>query len=240
MAVAYDATSESHTGTTGSVSQASFTWNHTPVGTPRGVLIYVINSGPTSADNVTSVTYGGTAVPAVTGGAAVDTATEPGRAAAYFLGSGIPTGVQAVVVNRTNNTDVLYAVMATVTAAADTEVTGIVLQQENQTPVEANVTDGSPGTNSVRFGGAHNGGSANPVAGANSTNINGIQFAARGAGMVRETVAGQGSRPVGFSTGAADDWAAVLLAVREAVAATPLVIRRRIITGQSLRRAALR
>jgi len=36
-AVANNAASESHTGTTSSTSQASFTWTHTPVGTPRGV-----------------------------------------------------------------------------------------------------------------------------------------------------------------------------------------------------------
>ena len=39
MAVAHDASVESHTGTTGSTSAASYNWTHTPVGTPRGILI---------------------------------------------------------------------------------------------------------------------------------------------------------------------------------------------------------
>src|SRR5690349_10234852 len=127
MAVAFDASSEAHTGTTGSASEASFTWNHTPVGTPRHVLVFVWTNADES--DITSVTNGGTALTAVSGGEAADTTGEPGRCSAYELGSSIPTGVQAVVVNRTNNATVMSAVAITSTASTDCKVhtAGIVL-----------------------------------------------------------------------------------------------------------------
>lgn len=214
MAVAYDAVSESHTGSSGSISQASFTWNHVPSGTPRGILVYTFNSS-VQTDRVTAVTYGGVPMIAVTGGLAADTAGEAANCKAYFLGEAIPTGTQAVVVTRTNNTNELYAVAISVTANSDTEVTGTTLQQENQAPAQASIDDGSVSVNSVRFAGAFYGGAGLPGAGANSTAIADIAFGARSIQVVRETTAGSGSRLVGFTNATADDWACVLLAVRE-------------------------
>src|ERR1041385_7609706 len=99
MAVAYSAHAWAHTqGGPWSTSQASFTWNHTPSGTPRGILIFTYSDDSTNL--VTSCTYGGVNVPAVSGGVASDTAGEKSTVAAWFLGSGVPTGTQAVVVNR--------------------------------------------------------------------------------------------------------------------------------------------
>ena len=218
MAVAYDAGSESYTGaTTGSVSEASFTWDHTPVGTARGVLVFVITM-LSDVQHVTSVTADGSAVPAVSGGAAVDSATEPGRCDVFFLGSSVPAGTLTMVVNRTNDAIEMWACCITVTAAADTEVytTGIVLLEGDGTLAEQNVDDGSPGTNSVRFAGIHSGLAGVPAAGANSTVVHGFDTGSNVAQVVRETTAGQGSRPVGFSDGTTDDRAAVHLAVREA------------------------
>lgn len=217
-AVAFDASSESHTGATGSASEASFTWNNTPIGTLKGMLIYTC--GASAATNVvTSVTYGGTNVPAVTGGATADTAGEPGNLKAWFLGSVIPTGVQAVVVNRTNNADIYYASAIGVTADSDTAVheAGIVLLQENQNFGEQNVTDGSPGSNSVRFAGAYTGQDTmtNFNVGANTTEDHWIDLGLNGCKMARETVAGQGSRPVGFSNASNEDLALVHLAIKE-------------------------
>ena len=213
-AVANDAASESHTGTAGNASSASFTWTHTPVGTPRGALVFVYTISATKT--VTSVTYGGVAMTEVPGGAAVDTAGEPGRVDTFFLGASIPTGAQSVVVNRTNNTVVMYATVATQTAAANTEVTGIILLQADQVLAEQSVTDGSPGSNSVRYAGAYSGLPAPPTVGANSTLLHNIDLGAFGASTVRETTAGQGARLVGFAA-ATDDVAAVHLAVRERV-----------------------
>ena len=163
MAVAFDVASESHTGTTGSVSEASFSWLHTPVGTPAGVCIPTFTN--VGADDVTSVTYGGVNVPPVPGAFATDAAGESGVCTIWYLGENVPAGAQTVVVNRANNTDVVYAVCFTVTAAAATKIpsASIVLLQNDQALVEQNVDDGSPGSNSQRFAACNWGG--NPIPG---------------------------------------------------------------------------
>jgi hypothetical protein len=185
MAVAFDAGSVSHAGVSASQSEASFSWTHTPAGTPAGVVVFVIANHPTNGA-VSGVTYGGEALAAVPGGSAADTLGELGRVQAWFLGSGVPTGAQTVQVTRGNDVD-----------------------------------DGSPGTNSLRFAGAHSGETLGAETGANSTQIG--TFASAGGitvhwGVVRETTAGQGARPVGFADTLTDDTAAVFLAVIEVAA----------------------
>lgn len=221
MAVAHDASTESHTGTTGSTSEASFSFTHTPAGTPRGVLVFTFNTGgASSAEDVTGVTYGGVSLTAVTGGTAADTATEPGRCTAWFLGRNIPTGAQSVVVTRTNNADTVYAVAVTVTAGNDTWYAGVSLLQENQSVAEVSISDTSNGVNSVRYVGLYYGGNA-PNAGANSTALQSIVISAsRSSQVARETTAGQGARSVGFSAGTIDDVAQVALAIFEAITRT--------------------
>lgn len=213
MAVAHSASSESHTGTTGSANQASFSWTHTQTGTPQGVLVFVHVTN-SATDTVTSVSYGTVSLTRVPGGAALDAAGEPIRTDLFFAGAGLPTGNQTVTVNRTNNANIMYATVATVTAATNTNVTGIVLLQGDGTLTEQNVDDGSPGSNSVRYAGASSGLNAPPTAGANSTLLQSIDVGNQSCALVRETTAGQGSRPVGLS-GATDDRAAVHVAVRE-------------------------
>lgn len=213
MAVAHDAASESHTGTTGSTSEGSFTWSHNPVGVPKGVLVFVWTNA--NADYITSVTYDGTALTQIS--EAADTAGEPGRCTAFFLGTSVPTTDPAnIVVTRTNNATVMYGVGITVTAASDTETTGVTLVQENATPAEVSVDDGSvTGANSVRYAAMHYGGNSVPGAGASSTVVHGIDLGATQTfNVVQETTAGTGSRSIGFSA-AADDVAAIHLAIRE-------------------------
>jgi hypothetical protein len=215
MAVAHSAASESHTGTTGSANQTSFSWTHTQTGTPQGVLVFVYTFASTTA-LVTSVTYGGVSLTAVSGGTATDTAGEPGRTDTYFLGSGLGSGNQTITVNRTNNATVMYATAATVTALYNTEVntTNIVLLQNDGTMAEQSISDGWPGSFSLRYAGAYSGLQAPPTAGASSTTLNSIDIGNYGAAMVRENTAGQGPRNIGFST-ANDDRAAVHLAISE-------------------------
>lgn len=238
MAVAFDASSESHTGTTGSVSQASFNWTHTPVGTPRGVLVFTFSTF-SSNDNATAVSYGASSMTAVSGGRAVSTGgTYIGDVKAWFLGASVPTGAQTVTITRTNNTDEMYAVAMTVTAAADTSVhtAGISLLQgsgSNPLVAEELVTDGqSSGTNnSVRFAGINC--SADSVStvvttipntgilypGANSTHLQSLDNTNFAWMAVRETTAGIGSRSVGFdwseASKATESFAAVHLAIKE-------------------------
>ena len=240
MAVAFDFGQESYTGaTTGSVSEASFTWSHDPVGTPRGILIFVITM-LSATQHVTSVTYDGVAVPAVSGGAAVDSTTEPGRCDAFFLGTSVPaTDPATIVVNRTNDAIEMYAVSITVTAAANTEVytAGIVLLQDDGTLAEQSVDDGSPGSNSVRFAGCHSGLAGVPAAGANSTVVHGFDTGSNVAQVVRETTAGHGARSVGFSDATSDDRAAVHLAVRE-IPAAAAPYPKSLVSRQAVKRAA--
>lgn len=223
MAVAHDFASESHTGSVGSISEAQFSWSHNPVGTPRGVLVFVVNL-VSDGDNVSSVTYDGAAVPFVENSIATDISGEAGLCAAYFLGSGVPTTDPAtVVVNRANTANELWAVAITVTAAADTATTGIVKLEGDGTLAEQNVDDGSPGTNSMRYAAGFSGLASFPPTGASSTALHDFDTGQQTAAAVRETTAGQGSRPVGFSSGTTDDRAFVHLAIKEAAAAASLL-----------------
>ncbi len=218
MAVAFDAATESDAASTGSASVASFSWSHG--GAASGVVgVLVFTFVNANADDATSVTYGGATVPVVTGGRAVDTVGEPGDCKAWFLGTGVLQGTRTVVVNRTNNADVMYAVAITVTGTRNTEAVGIVLLQNDQALSEQSVNDGSPGTSSMRFAGVNSGLGTHPAAGASSTELHFFPASAglRSITVVRETTAGQGARSVGFS-GASDDVAAVHLAVRELIA----------------------
>lgn len=216
MGVALDVASESHTGsTTASNLQASFSWLHTPVGTPRGVTVFVISVS--SLGDITSVTYGGVALSQVA--FAADTNTEQAETWAFHLGSSIPTGPQTIVVNTNSLGSNVYAVAFTVTAAKDTEiyVPGIVLLQEDGTLAEQNVDDGSTGVNSLRLAGGFTGINTAVSAGSHSTAGPDFDFGIDVAQTVSETTPGQGSRPVGFSSGTSDDRAFIHLAVREVV-----------------------
>lgn len=130
-----------------------------------------------------------------------------------------------MVVNRTTNSNSIYAVAITVTSDTDSAVhePGIVLVTADGSSLSVqSVTDGSPGTNSLRFA-AFNGGfsdwntdpdnfpSQNVLPGSGSIWINNtstygtsgvigiIDYGARGCGVVRESAAGQGARNVGFA-----------------------------------------
>lgn len=119
MTVALDASSS--TGATGQTADAS--WTHTPVGTPKGVIVLVsqVNGGGSNPpDQVVGITYGGVALTRLTT-TAVQKTGDGVRGYAYFLGSSIPTGAQTVAVDV--NSSGAYAAFAwTVTADTDTEI----------------------------------------------------------------------------------------------------------------------
>jgi hypothetical protein len=214
MSVGYAFGAESHTGITGSTNEASFTWNLDTTGA-RAAVVHVVTVAAAPLD--TGVTIGGQAMALVAGAEASDTATEPGTVRSYFLDN-IPQGAAvAVVVSRTNNATVMYAVAQSLTAAGETEPFGVITQEENGALAEVAVDDGSPGTNSMRVCACHSGLAGIPGAGANTSDNLGIDFGGNVAAAARETVAGQGSRSVGFSNGTSDDRAAVYFAVREKV-----------------------
>ena len=228
MAVGFDVASESHTGTTGNASAASFTWNHAGGGSARGALVFVFGVVTNALPPVTSVTYGSTTMTEIPY-SAIDTDTEPGSVKAFYLDN-VATGTQAVVVNRTNNTHIMYAVCYTVTAAGATEVYLAGVQTKAGSTATATgasstgtgtgtlallaVDDGSPGTNSLRFMGRYQGTSSVTAAGSGSLAGPSIDFGLYVIDTFYESAAGQGARNVGGAT-ITDDVAAIALAVRE-------------------------
>ena len=115
MAVAHDALSRSST----SFDNNDVSWTHTPVGTPRGVVVLIAQEGG-ATDEVSGVTYGGVAMTRVR--REVRATAEAGQVWIYFLGSGVPSGAQTVAVslNTTPSSNDWAAHCATVTAATTT------------------------------------------------------------------------------------------------------------------------
>jgi hypothetical protein len=116
MAIAHDAT------TLSAALTSSGTFDHTPVGTPRGIICVVTQPLQDTAQIVEGdITYGGVNVPLVV--SAVRSTGEVMRSDIFFLGSSIPTGVQTVSVTFSNDVNANTRVRCySVTAAADTEV----------------------------------------------------------------------------------------------------------------------
>lgn len=113
MTVAFDAFSSSAAGT------GNLSWTHTPVGTPRGVIVLVVRTGDDPEGP--SVTYGGVAMEQTSNSPVINLVNEFGVVQCFILGSGIPTGAQTVVVNTVGTNATKRAVAITVTAATNTE-----------------------------------------------------------------------------------------------------------------------
>lgn len=114
MAIAFDASAE------GIGPTNSLVFAHTPVGTPKGIIVFVVLTG-TSSTIVSGVTYGGTTMTEQAGSPNIESAGEQGQVRCYFLGSSVPTGAQNVVVSLTSAVAV-WAGSISVTATGDTSV----------------------------------------------------------------------------------------------------------------------
>jgi hypothetical protein len=100
----------------------TFSANHTPSGTPRGVIVNIEYAN--NADDVTSVTYGGETMTEATNSPQVRTASEAMVSHTYWLGASIPTGTQSVQV-VSGGSITKYVDVITLTAADDmSEVDG--------------------------------------------------------------------------------------------------------------------
>lgn len=110
MTVAFDAFSNA-TGVNPS-------WTHTPVGTPRGVIVFMIHPSTESP----TATYGGTSMgsPVVQFPNSVGGETAGSTISAWVLGTGIPTGARTVVLTGSGSGGA-PAWAYTVTADADVE-----------------------------------------------------------------------------------------------------------------------
>jgi len=117
--IAFDAATEDDAIT----DTASCSWIHTPVGTPKGILV-CLQEANGAGDVISAVTYNGVSMTRV---AYVknDEAGEDGAVWAYFLGSSIPTGPQTVACTVDSGTSVKHGVAVSVTAGADTQLAGM-------------------------------------------------------------------------------------------------------------------
>lgn len=205
-------------------NESSFSWSYNP-GAPAGVFVAVFSGSITN--QATGVTYGGQAMDLVAE-AHVSGAEDTGTVALYFLGSGIPTGNQTIVVSRINNSTRMGAIGAAVSADADTEIyaDGIALLEGNGSVSEQNADDGlqSGDPDSLRFAAGWFGHGSAPPAGPNSQeSLSSYQWTSsnQSARVVVEAMGGNGPRPVGFSTATADERAIIHFAIREAQGADP-------------------
>lgn len=155
MAVAFDAVTESiRTATTD-----PYTFTHTPVGTPRGIVVFVIH-GVQVIPHVTGVTYGGVYMQHRT--FAGDSVTEPGNVTSWWLGANIPTGAQTVSVDLSSGTgDDIAVYCFSITAATDTEVVDSGAVNENA--ANPSVTLRAFGRTCIAFAGLYGGGSDGSV-----------------------------------------------------------------------------
>lgn len=116
---------QSREGTTDPVS-----WTHTVTAAPKGVIVFTSNY-TSSTDYVSGVTYGGTALTKIA--EAYDSAGEPTRVQAWFLGSGVYTTSTTVQVDFTSETDEDYDLLCvTVTANGDVSVEDYETLSESQ------------------------------------------------------------------------------------------------------------
>jgi hypothetical protein len=208
-------------------SQASVaTFNIGTLGTgARAGIVFVATHG--TGDLITGVTWNSVAMTRLF--QASDTDTEPGSVVAYFLDN-VTNGT--ITVSRTNNAVVTVGYAASISAASACEAFQTITVADATTNTDADSTgtgtaasgevsvdDGSPGTDSMRFSAFYVGAATPPAQGTNSTALQVLDSTSFGSRFVRETTAGQGSRPVGAATGTTDDWALVAVAVRETPAA---------------------
>lgn len=218
MAVAYDAYSNKGEFTAGGGSPA--TWTHTPVGTPRGIIVFAQQIG-TSSDFINgTVSYGGVALTRVpTNGFAQDTAAETASIYAYFLGASIPTGAQTVSISHdTGIFGTKHAICVSVTASADTTV--VVSGKLENDAANPTVTLDSGGTTALKLFNLYSGKDAiaNITNTAGMTRILAEKYSADVVCRVYgyRTTPGSGSETV-VQTATSDDVAMIGLAISEVV-----------------------
>lgn len=133
MAVAYDQYSTT-TAATGDIS-----WTHTPVGTPRGVIVWVVSNGGFD-DEVTTVSYGGVSMTEVSSSPSLANLAEDSSVHCFFLGASVPTGAQTVAVTTSASSQTNLGYCVTVTAADDTSIQNSIAFTDNATTTNPSTT----------------------------------------------------------------------------------------------------
>jgi hypothetical protein len=206
VAIAHDATS----GSAALIATATTTtWTHTPVGTPKGVVVLIPQG--LSTDQVSGVTYGGVALTRIR--FAARSAAEACAVYTYFLGQNIPTGPQTVAVTTTG-TNPMWPQAATLTA--DSAITAVDVENGLDAGIIANPSLALSPTAEATLYYVNASGLNAPV----STPESGTtQLAARDLGTISghigtKEVAGAGATTIGW-TSASDDVCHAGLAVKE-------------------------
>jgi len=137
MAIAFDAADFSATTS----SNTSITWTHTPVGTPRGIIVFIGQNTNDGTDRVTSVTYGSETMTEMSGSPLLHTTSQPGAVYGYFLGTNIPTGAQTVTVNLTGSGSIIKSGgSVSLTANEDTSTVDIDATMNSDSQADPSVT----------------------------------------------------------------------------------------------------
>lgn len=208
MAVAYDAVSVAPGG-------ANLSWTHTPTGTPRGILVLCEDQG----QNITGCTYGGVAMTAVPGSPNGKNTGEQINLAAFFLGSGVPTGDQTVEISGTL-TEAFRGVAISLTADDDTEVvdTDVSINSDSVANPTATLSlDGRTSFVAMVFGSGVNALSSTPVF-ENWSGLDGFDSGAQVAAAVKYDVIGSTDVTIGWGQ-VADDAVAIGVAIAQVEAA---------------------
>ena len=184
----------------------------------KGVVLAIVH-GTSSTDYVSAASYGGVALTRKQRN--VDTATEPGAAELWFLGTGVPQGTQTVSYTPGATTDDIHAVAITLLGADDLEVV-------TQGGIDNNVADPSvtlaySGRTCMSLAAFYGGGAA-PTSftpNANCSTVHDHDLGAFYSEIIRQTTAGSSDFAIG-GTAATDDVAYAAIAVSEAL--TPVVV----------------
>lgn len=212
MALAFDAQSSFDLTTSASNT-------HTPVGTPRAVLVGIAQENG-QVDAISGVTYGGVAMTRVTNGWANINSAEVGNAYLYFLGSSIPTGAQSVSITVSTGAQAKTAWCLTFTASADTEVAASAQLSATQTnpSITLGTTAGFTGIAAAILWNAANNPATNAVGSGYTATTNVKDFGADG-GLMEYGAKSGASVVVDFTNGTSEETAMVAAAIQEQAAA---------------------
>lgn len=217
MAVAHDAATAPLGSGTGEISNS-----HTPVGTPKGVVVLITQDG-SGADQVSSVTYGGVALKRERFEA--QTSGETGAGYAYVLGSGVPTGKQTVVVKVSGAANKVVVCCTVTAATATTEVAAANGTKSGGVTNPSFQLATGVGVETVDYGCAHSGAQTASVS--PGTGYTQIHEVATGGGsscasFIRKTVNGTGGNITVSWTWNNDECAAAGIAIKEGPAGSAL------------------
>ena len=209
-------TEDNRTGTT-----SPQTFSHAGAASGVDGVVLCIMHGTSATDHVTAASYGGVSMaPRIV--RITDTATEPGAAEIWFLGTGVPQGTQTVSYTCGATTDDIVATCITLLAAADLEVVdfdSVSADTSGGTLANPSLTLQYGGRECMAFAAFYSGLTATTsiTAGTNCTKFGTAELSGNfTSATLRQTTAGTADFAIA-ATAAADDAAYVAIAVSEVV-----------------------